>query len=419
MKSSRRPSSIRLLAMMVIAAVPTACGSRTPLGYLPSFDDGTDDTDPDASLDPDGSTRTDASTDRSIDGSNVADASRDGADVRDALDGALDAADRRDSADTPDIPDVLPCFAESREGKGIPIDFYFVVDKSTSMNADAGMQTRWTAMVNALNTFVRSPSSAGLGAGLNLFPKSMGNTTLCGINDYLTPVVPIGLLPGVAPQIATALTGQTLLRSTPTRPALEGSLSYARAEKMARATRDVAVVLVTDGQPTQCSNNSATAAATVARSFFTGSPSVRTYVLGIGPSVNNLNAIAQAGGTAPARLIESGGEAELVAAFNAIRDNSITCEYQIPMRPGEPLDYTLVNIQIRVGINGQLMQVGKVTNLAACGAAGGWFYDQPVPPANPPPTKITLCPASCDPLVLTAGSHLDVLVGCKTTLQSP
>jgi len=416
MKSSRRPSAIRLLAAMVIAAMPAACGSRTPLGYIPSFGDGTDEEDPDASLDPDGSRRTDASTDRSIDGSNNADASRDGADVRDAL----DAADRQDSADTPDIPDVLPCFAESREGKGIPIDFYFVVDKSTSMNADAGMQTRWTAMVNALNTFVRSPSSAGLGAGVNLFPKSMGNTTLCGVNDYLTPLVPIGLLPGVAPQIATALTGQTLLRNTPTRPALEGSLTYARAEKMARATRDVAVVMVTDGDPTGCTNNTGIApSVTVARNFYMGTPSVRTYVLGIGSSVNNLNQLAQAGGTAPARLIESGGEGELVAAFNAIRDNSITCEYQIPMRPGEPLDYTLVNLQIRVGINGQLMQVGKVTNAAACGTSGGWFYDQPVPPANPPPTKITLCPASCDPLVLTAGSHLDVLVGCKTTLQSP
>ena len=421
MKSSRRPSAIRLLATMVVAAMPASCGSRTPLGYVPWFGDGTDDDpdasrDPDASLDPDASTRADARTDRSLDGQSDADASRDGADVGDAF----DAADRRDTADLPDIPDVLPCFAESREGKGIPIDFYFVADKSTSMNRDAGMQSRWTAMTNALNTFLRSPSSAGLGAGLNLFPKAMGNTTLCGVNDYLTPVVPIGLLPGVAPQIATALAAQNLQQNTPTRPALEGSLTYARAEKMARATRDVAVVMVTDGDPTGCTNNSGIApSVAVARSFYTGTPSIRTYVLGIGPSVSNLNQLAQAGGTAPARLIESGGEAELVAAFNAIRDNSITCDYQIPMRPGEPLDYTLVNLQIRVGINGSLMQVGKVANAAACGTAGGWFYDQPVPPANPPPTKITLCPATCDPLVLTAGSHLDVLVGCKTMDQSP
>jgi hypothetical protein len=175
---------------------------------------------------------------------------------------------------------------------------------------------------------------------------------------------------------------------------------------------------VTDGVPNQCSST-IPATATIARNYATGSPPVRTYVLGIGPSTANLNMLAQAGGTAPAHLIESGGEAELVAAFNAIRDNSITCDYQIPMRPGEVLDYSLVNIQVRIGINGMLMPLMKVDNAAGCGAAGGWFYDQPVPPGNPPPTKITLCAASCDPLVQTAGSHLDMLVGCKTTSQSP
>jgi hypothetical protein len=361
-----------------------------------------DPTNPDASRDPDASA--DASVDRSLDGRADSDVGRD-TDVLDAL----------DRADFPDSADVLPCFAESREGKGIPIDFYFVVDKSNSMSTDAGMQSRWSAMVNALNAFVRSPASAGLGAGVNFFPKSSnGTNTLCNVNDYRTPDVPIGLLPDVAPQIAMSLAAQRLGPGTPTTPALEASLAYAKAEKIARVTRDVAVVLVTDGVPTQCSSTIASTVA-VARNYATGSPPVRTYVLGIGPSVDNLNALAQAGGTAPARLIESGGEAELLAAFSAIRDNSITCDYLIPMRPGETLDYALVNIQVRVGVSGMLMPIAKVNDAAACGAQGGWFYDQPVPPGNPPPTKITLCPATCDPLVQTAGSHLDMLVGCKTS----
>jgi hypothetical protein len=250
---------------------------------------------------------------------------------------------------------------------------------------------------------------------VNFFPKSSnGTNTLCNVNDYRTPNVPLGLLPDVAPQIAASLAAQMLGPGTPTTPALEASLAYAKAEKIARVTRDVAVVLVTDGEPTQCSSTIASTV-TVVRTYATGSPPVRTYVLGIGPRVDNLNQLAQAGGTAPARLIESGGEAELLAAFSAIRDNTITCDYAIPMRPGETLDYGRVNIQVRVGVNGTLMPIGKVSNAAACGAQGGWFYDQPVPPGNPPPTKITLCPATCDPLVLTAGSHLDMLVGCQTS----
>jgi len=405
MKSSPHASAIRFLVMLLVSAGALACGSRTPLEIVPTKGGGSDDdpTNPDASRDPDASVRSDANIDRSLDGRSDSDVNRDG-DVRDTL----------DRADIPDIPDV-PCFAESREGKGIPVDFYFVVDKSNSMAADAGMQSRWSAMVNALNAFVRSPASAGLGAGVNFFPKSSnGTNTLCNVNDYRTPNVPLGLLPDIAPQIAMSLAAQVLGPGTPTTPALEASLAYAKAEKMARATRDVAVVLVTDGVPTQCSSTIASSV-TVVRNYATGSPPVRTYVLGIGPNVDNLNQLAQAGGTAPARLIESGGEAELLAAFSAIRDNSITCDYAIPMRPGETLDFGRVNIQVRVGVNGMLMPIGKVDNAAACGEKGGWFYDQPVPPGNPPPTKITLCPATCDPLVLTAGSHLDMLVGCQTS----
>jgi hypothetical protein len=405
MKSSPHASAIRFFVMLLVSAGALACGSRTPLEIVPTKGGGSDDdpTNPDASRDPDASVRSDANIDRSLDGRADSDVNRDG-----------DVSDTLDRADIPDIPDV-PCFAESREGKGVPVDFYFVVDKSNSMATDAGMQSRWSAMVNALNAFVRSPASVGLGAGVNFFPKSSnGTNTLCNVNDYRTPNVPIGLLPDVAPQIAMSLAAQVLGPGTPTTPALEASLAYAKAEKMARATRDVAVVLVTDGVPTQCSSTIASSV-TVVRNYATGSPPVRTYVLGIGPSVDNLNQLAQAGGTAPARLIESGGEAELLAAFSAIRDNSITCDYAIPMRPGETLDYGRVNIQVRVGVTGMLMPIGKVNNAAACGAQGGWFYDQPVPPGNPPPTKITLCPATCDPLVLTAGSHLDMLVGCQTS----
>src|SRR5687768_14920033 len=116
MKLSRRASVIRLLATMVVAMLFAACGSRTPLNYIPTFGDGIDDddtdSDPDASRDRDASTRTDTNTDRSVDARNendVVEGGRDGADVRDAL----DAADRCDIADTPDIPDIPPCFAES------------------------------------------------------------------------------------------------------------------------------------------------------------------------------------------------------------------------------------------------------------------------------------------------------------------
>ena len=58
------------------------------------------------------------------------------------------------------------------------------------------------------------------------------------------------------------------------------------------------------------------------------------------------------------------------------------------------------------------MLIGQVANAGACGSGDGWYFDNPVPPGVPPPTKITLCPGSCGPLQGTAGSQLDVLLGC-------
>jgi hypothetical protein len=53
---------------------------------------------------------------------------------------------------------------------------------------------------------------------------------------------------------------------------------------------------------------------------------------------------------------------------------------------------------------------------SACDAGGGWYYD--VDPAAGTPTKITLCPASCDAVKAAgSGSKVDVLLGCQTIVK--
>ena len=170
-------------------------------------------------------------------------------------------------------------------------------------------------------------------------------------------------------------------------------------------------LVVTDGNPTQCGSDIANASS-AASAGAAGVPPVRTYVLGIGPNLANLNAIAQAGGTGHAYLVESGGAASLTSALNAIRADSITCDYVLPPLGGATIDGADVSVHARVGLDAASAPVGQVAGAAACSPVGGWFFDDPARP-----TRITLCPTTCAPLQSTSGSALDVLVA--TASESP
>jgi hypothetical protein len=305
----------------------------------------------------------------------------------------------------------------------IPIDLYFMMDKSTSMNTfDHGQSmSRWLAVSHAMKTFITSPESDGLSAGIAFFPRTdpFGNP-LCGAPDYAFPVVPLDTIPDVVPAISTGISAQVLAPGTPTTPALQGAHIYAREQ--AQAGRVTAVVIVTDGQPRQCGSTIETTAAVAMRASG-GNPSIKTYVLGVGPSLSALNAIAQAGGTGQAYLVESGGETELNAALDAIRRSASSCAYVIPAEGRKPADQTPAKVAIRIGMSGAPIFVGQVSSQQDCGNGAGWYYERSPTSGDGPtetsPTRITLCPASCDSVVNTSGSHLDVEVGCEDAGASP
>jgi hypothetical protein len=326
------------------------------------------------------------------------------------------------------------CAAERRDSQGVPVDLFFMVDKSTSMYCPVGpgdmclngvpqppgTATRWTAVTDALKAFVSSPSTEGIGAGIGFFPvagAAPGSTALCAATDYVAPAVAIGPLPGAAMPIVTAIGNQMLSPGTPTTPALQGALEYAKGYATATPNRSAAVVLTTDGQPSLCAPNSIETASAAATAALAGTPSIKTYVIGVGPSLDNLNQIAVAGGTSQAYLVDTGMDvvAQLTAALKTIA-NPITCDYAIPMTPGKPLDFGLVDVEISVGSAGVPVRVGKVADAGACTTTGGWYYDM-----NPPatPTMIKLCPQSCDPIRATAGSTLKVLIGCAPVVPPP
>ncbi|HKQ69913.1 MAG TPA: vWA domain-containing protein [Polyangiaceae bacterium] len=317
------------------------------------------------------------------------------------------------------------CAAQAQDSTAIPVDIFIMLDKSGSMQCDATddgcssvpdntpvpPNNRWVAVSAAINAFVSSPTSAGIGVGIGFFGQGSGRGISCNAADYARPAVAIAPLPGNAKAISDAIAGQMPAGGTPTVPALTGAITYARTYTATTTGRSAAVVLVTDGIPQGCQGNNIPAASALATAAFLGmpAPQIKTYVVGLG-ATQSLNEIALAGsGNATPYFPATGNvAAQLTAALKQI-SGAITCDYTIPKNGGKALDFGQVNVEVKVGANGMTQFVGKVADLAACGAPGGWFYDN-----NTAPSKITLCPASCDPLKAAEGSSLKVLIGCAT-----
>jgi len=112
-------------------------------------------------------------------------------------------------------------------------------------------------------------------------------------------------------------------------------------------------------------------------------------------------------------LVDTGGDVttQLAAALHAIKSRALTCDYTIPMSSSGPIDPSQVNVIAHVGDTGAPTLIGQVMNKAGCDASGGgWYY-------NDTKTIITLCTTTCNPLLMTPNSGLQVIIGCITQGQ--
>ncbi len=100
-------------------------------------------------------------------------------------------------------------------------------------------------------------------------------------------------------------------------------------------------------------------------------------------------------------------------ATGVVRSSRIECEVALPPPPdGMSLDARLVNVSVRSTASGSSTALPYVGSAAACDATrGGWYYD-----SFGAPTRIFLCPASCDfaRAETAGGGGLDVLFGCES-----
>lgn len=302
------------------------------------------------------------------------------------------------------------CAATSISAELTPVTMMIVFDRSGSMEDG----DKWGAATAALTSFVQNPEAAGLGVGLKFFPKDGCDDEICDIDACATPdVEPAPLLADGAPTDAhEAVLVQTIDAEfpdggTPMAAALLGSHEWAQDYRAANPAAKVAIVLVTDGEPNGCGEVDDV----VSVASLGAAQSVPTYAVGLlGSAESTIDAIASAGGTTTGFFIGGANtEADLLAALLAIQGQQIACELTIP--EGDDVDPTKVNVTFTPD-GGAEQTIPQVDGAGSCGAAGGWYYDDPSAP-----TKIILCDATCEDIQGQSG-ELGLVLGCET-VQAP
>jgi len=296
------------------------------------------------------------------------------------------------------------CANQTAQAQPVPLDMYIMLDKSGSMSWGG----RWTAVKSALTTFVNDSSSAGVTVALDYFPGSPE----CEISTYSTPSVNWTLLPGGASAIVNSLNSTYPDGYTPTRPALLGAGDAARARATAYPSHKVVIVLATDGEPNVCESTLAATAAAAAAAY-NGTPSVPVYVIGIG-NVSNLNTIAAAGMPGQTAFITTGGDASsFLTAMRAIRNQALGCDYTLPVPPTGNIAPESTEVSYKLGTTGTPTSVPLKNTAADCGSGNGFYYDNAAHP-----TKLTLCPATCNTVKSNVNYNVDLTFKCSASCGS-
>ncbi len=310
------------------------------------------------------------------------------------------------------------CAAEITEAQLRPVYLAFAFDVSGSMGkgdfAYHDRELKWDPVVAATQAFFESPTSVAISASLSFFPAASDR---CDHESYSSPDVPMTPLPSEDfAQAITAVTPQSADEwrgGTPTLAVVEGTLSFLAPLAAEDPSSIYALVLVTDGHPQSCGDDDDIdgVAAVVAAT----SEHIPTYVIGVenppgGPdTVSDLHAIAAAGGTERAFLIETGDPDQTKRDFEGviedIRGRSVSCDITIPRPPsGQSFDPGKVNVTYEVASDERSFSYDQ-----SCEHPDSWRYDDPSAP-----TTIQLCPDTCALAQGEVTATLLVEFGCES-----
>ncbi len=291
-----------------------------------------------------------------------------------------------DDAGNPIGDDAANCGGMEFALTRVPPNVMLVIDRSGSMAepiSSTSNTSKWQDLLAAMAP-VLSTYDGEIRFGLDLFGE--GDDASCTPGSI---AVPVGANHGAL--IQSTILAAVPNPSTPTAATLDVVIQNGMLND---ASRDNLVVLATDGMP-NCSQTVGDVTQRI-QTLYSATPSVKTYVIGVGSATASnpaaLNSWATAGHTAKAsspRYYQSNSAADLKTAFDAIVGGIVSCTFKMAQAAPDPT-------QLYVWSGGVSVSA-STTN--------GYTYD-----ANGP--SVTLHGPPCDLLKSTPNTKIQVVYGC-------
>src|ERR1017187_3059580 len=295
------------------------------------------------------------------------------------------------------------CGVQTSKTTKVPTDVLLVLDRSGSMNESiaedccctntcrqlisikicantSNCAERWPALTSAVNTTITTTS--GINWGLKLF-STRGASDSCSVSNG----VEVGTNGGAA-AVENAIAAASPLGSTPTAKAITAATAYLQT---INDNNNKVILLATDGEP-NCKPGSSDPSTpdvdgTTAALQAALAAGFKAYVIGIGPSVGNLDNFASAGGTG--HYFPATSAADLANALAAISKAVSSCTFTMPQPPPDPNN-------IAVYVDGKLV---------AQDPADGWSF-------GATSQTVTINGSACSAITSGSASEVKVLFGC-------
>jgi hypothetical protein len=277
---------------------------------------------------------------------------------------------------------------------GLQNDVLFVVDRAAS---SSGV---WTATQLGITKFLQESPVHPLNVALSVFPDD-GYTNLCETTGASActaagcsgTVLGYTSVPYAGSTITTTINAVTRSLLPPPTPAAQSGAYLIAAADYSASTAvhkpQPIVVMILESDPTNCSA-SVSAMATAAANAYAAN-GTKTYVIGINLGNTSTPAtIASAGHGKGYAYTGSTPDAFIQASLDDMLLDFLPCNVALPATG--TFDPTSTYVYQSMAGNPTKATLSQVTSAAACNAtSGGYYYDN-----NSTPTKISLCPASCN-----------------------
>ncbi len=312
-----------------------------------------------------------------------------------------DGFDDDDDDDDTDIIDTEVCDLQEIQLEAKLPKLMILEDVSGSMvtDEDGNPVEKWNqakaALTNMVNDFEKD-----VDFGLDIFPDGSGFDN-CGVSN---PVL-ADCADENAQTIIDHLNGISPDGATPLRDGMQNFTNTNYAPSFTSVDANSYLLIVSDGQDT-CGgifNPVTPQVLGTLTARLLNDHDIKSFVIGFGDGVDpdQLNAIAENGGTDFNTYLIAEDQASLEAALESIVDTLISCIYEV-LHPDDP-NVDVDNVNFYFVINGVEQRIGWDDN---CAAGKGWTW------RNPEHTIVEFCAEACETLQSGVVESILIEYGC-------